>query len=121
MVRKSFENLIISTYGVEGEQPWATHPGFSVFRHESNRKWFAVVMELTLDKLGFDSKEKVNVVNLKCDSMLMGSLLTDEGIHPAYHMNKNHWITARLDGRVDMEKLAWLLEISFNLTDKKRR
>lgn len=121
MFREKFEKHITSTYGVKAEQPWITSPKSSVYRHENNRKWFALVMEISKSKLGISSENTVNVVNLKCDLMLIGSLVTEDGIHPAYHMNKNYWITVRLDGSVDMDKLKWLLEISFNLTDKKRR
>ena len=48
----------------------------------------------------------------------IGSLILDKGIHPAYHMNKNHWITVCLDGSVEEEKIMWLVDVSFELTDK---
>jgi predicted DNA-binding protein (MmcQ/YjbR family) len=49
----------------------------------------------------------------------MGSVLNETGIFPAYHMNKAHWISALLDGSVEKEKLEWLLDLSFDLTNKK--
>lgn len=32
--------------------------------------------------------ENIDVVNLKCDSVLVGSLLCESGFFPAYHMSK---------------------------------
>ena len=76
-------------------------------------------MEIPKQKLSIDDDSLVNVVNLKCDPLLIGSLLSENGIHKGYHMNKNYWITLRLDGSVDDEKIKWLLDISFNLTAPK--
>lgn len=40
------------------------------------------------------------------------------GILPAYHMNKEHWITILLDGTVSKEKICELIDISYELTGK---
>ncbi len=119
MIRKDFEKLIEEKYSVEPEYPWQSAPSFAVFRHDINKKWFAVIMTITKDKLGLDSTEEINVVNLKCDPLFMGSVLNETGIFPAYHMNKAHWISVVLDGSIEKEKLEWLLELSFDLTNKK--
>ena len=119
MNRIELNNFISSYYGVEAEYPWIKHPTFAVYRHKDNKKWFAVIMELSGDKIGIDV-ERVNVVNLKCDPLLIGSLLCDKGIHKGYHMNKNYWITVCLDGSVNEEKIKWLLDLSFELTSKRR-
>lgn len=119
MIRKDFEKLIEEKYSVEPEYPWQSAPSFAVFRHDINKKWFAVIMTITKDKLGLDSTEEINVVNLKCDPLFMGSVLNETGIFLAYHMNKAHWISVVLDGSIEKEKLEWLLELSFDLTNKK--
>ena len=33
--------------------------------------------------------ESIDVVNLKCDPLLIGSLRSEPGFFPAYHMNKD--------------------------------
>ena len=76
-------------------------------------------MQLPKNKIGLESDELVNVVNLKCEPLLIGSLILDDGIQKAYHMNKNHWITVRLDGSVGLEKIKWLLDLSYDLSDKR--
>ncbi len=121
MNRRIFEEYITEQYGAKAEYPWEKYPQFSVFRHKDNRKWFAVVMRIPKRKLGIDTDEAVDVVNLKCASELLDSMWKEQGIYPAYHMHKGHWITALLDGSVDAETLFWLLEISVELTAGKKK
>ena len=49
---------------------------------------------------------------------MLGSLLEEKSFYPAYHMNKEHWITICLDGSVDDEKILSLIDISYDLTVK---
>ena len=119
MNREALDNHIKETYGVVAEFPWLSAPTFAIYRHKSNNKWFAVMMEIPKNKIGIEEDGNINVVNLKSDPLLVGSLIIDNGIHPAYHMNKNHWITVCLDGSVEEEKVKWLLDLSFELAYKK--
>ena len=119
MNRQELEQHITEKYSIEPEYPWVKMPTFAVFRHSNNKKWFAVVMTITKDKLGFDSMENIDVVNLKCDQLLMGSVLNEQGIFPAYHMSKTHWISVALDGSAQEDKVKWLLDLSYDLTNKK--
>ena len=118
MNRKELESYISDKYSIEPEYPWAKMPTFAVFRHSDNKKWFAVNMTITKDKLGLDNTKNIDVVNLKCDPLLMGSVLNEWGIFPAYHMNKTHWISVALDGSVEEDKVKWLLDLSYDLTNK---
>lgn len=120
MNRRELETNIEEIYGVSAEYPWASAPSFAVFRHKSNKKWFAVIMTITKDKLGIDSAGAIDVVNLKCDPLLIGSVVKDEGIFPAYHMNKSHWVSVALDGSVNPQQLDFLLNLSYDLTKGKK-
>lgn len=121
MNRKDLTIYIIKRYGAEPEYLWAKHPNFAVFRHGGNRKWFAVVMDIPKNKLGLMGTETLDIVNLKCDPRLSGSLRGEPGIFPAYHMNKENWITVALDGSVPDDKLKTLLDISHGATAPKPR
>ncbi len=121
MDRAAFDKYIADTYGVRSEFPWMQYPSFAVYRHESNQKWFAVVMHLPRSKFGLADDGAVDVVNLKCDPIMTGSLCKENGIYPAYHMNKTYWISVFLDGSVEDDKLTWLLALSYNFTKPKRR
>lgn len=121
MNREALDKHIKTAYNVTAEFPWMSAPSYAVYRHQSNKKWFAVIMDIPKSKLGFESDETVCIVNLKNDPIMIGSLHKDDGIFPAYHMNKSYWISVLLNGTVDDEKLKWLLDISFGLTKEKVR
>ena len=106
---------IEETYGVLGEYPFAKDAATCVFRHGSNRKWFAVIMEIPKEKLGLSGGD-LRVVNVKCDTRLIGSFRQEKGIFPAYHMSKAHWLTIALDGTVEADKIKFLLDMSYDLT-----
>lgn len=119
MTREKVQKYIYEKYNILPEYPWFKYPKYAVFRHQNNKKWFAVVMDLEKGKLGIDGEGKLDVLNVKSDTFLIGSLLGEKGFFPGYHMNKNHWITIALDGSVEEDKIKGLLDLSFDLTNKK--
>ena len=119
MNREELESYILNHYSTEPDYPWADTPRAAVFRHVANRKWFALLMEVPLDKLGLARMEKLDIVNFKCDPILIASLRGETGIFPAYHMNKASWITVSLDGSVPVETIELLLDVSYELTKPK--
>ena len=121
MNRKELEAYILNHYSTEADYPWADTPRAAVFRHVANRKWFALVMEVPRDKLGLAGTEKLDIVNFKCDPILISSLRGETGIFPAYHMNKAGWITVALDGSVQAKTIELLLDVSYELTKPKIR
>jgi predicted DNA-binding protein (MmcQ/YjbR family) len=117
MDRQTVFGYIKKKYKVLPEYPWRRYDSNAVFRHNDNKKWFALVMEMQRDKLGFSGTEYVDVVNLKIDDMFFRDMIIREnGILPAYHMNKMHWITVLLDGTVAEEKIFELIDMSFLAT-----
>ena len=121
MNREELEVYILNYYATQPDYPWADTPRAAVFRHAGNRKWFALVKEVPRDKLGLAGTEKLDIVNFKCDPILISSLRGETGIFPAYHMNKASWITAALDGSVPAETIKLLLDVSYELTKPKPR
>ena len=121
MDRKEFLQYVSNNYGVEPEYIFTKHPGFCVFRYISNRKWFAAVMDVPRKKLGLDGAEPLDVVNLKCDPILIGSLRKESGIFPAYHMDKESWISVALDGSVPDDQINMLLDMSYDETAPKTK
>lgn len=55
----------------------------AAFRHSGNRKWFAIIMSVTEDRLGLKGDKILDIVNFKCEQALIGSLLGEEGFYPA--------------------------------------
>ncbi len=116
MNRIELENYINDTFSTTGEQLFVRYPSFQVFRHQGNRKWFAVIMDIPRKNLGLSGDEMISVVNLKCDPLLIGSFREEPGIFPAWHMNKAHWLTVALDGTAANEPLMFLLNMSYERT-----
>ena len=107
-------------YGTEPEYLWAELPTAAVLRHSgSNKKWYAVMMEVERERLGLEGGGKVDIIDTKCDPLLVGSMILNDGFLPAYHMNKTHWITILLDGSVKMSEIENMLDLSYDLTRKK--
>ncbi len=121
MNRAEWETYILETYQAEGDFPWARYPDYEVFRHGSNQKWFALVMEIPREKLGLPGDGNLAVMNLKCGPALVGALRSETGFFPAYHMSKDSWITAALDGTVADDQLKALLDVSYDLTKPKKK
>jgi len=119
MNREEFEKYLLKTFNIKPEYPWVRYPSFAVFRHTDSKKWFAVIMSIDKSKLGLTGQGKIDVVNLKRDVNMPLPFGVESGIFPAYHMNKEHWITVLLDSIVTQENLKFLLSISYDLTLKK--
>ena len=122
MTREGLEILIYQKYGVRADYPFAEDFESGVFRHTDNGKWFGIAMRIPKRKLSPCDEGTVDVLNLKCAPEVIEGLVGNEsGIYPAYHMNKMHWLTVLLDGTCDDATVEWILDISFDLTKKKRR
>ena len=119
MDRSAFFSYVERQYGISADHPFEGDGDTAVFRHEINRKWFAIVMTVPREKLGLEGKGNIDIVNLKCTPALIGSLLRDRGFFPAWHMNKSHWISAALDGSADSDTLGFITNLSFELTRPK--
>lgn len=112
--RQRIENHIRDTYGAEPEHLWERYPDYAVFRHPASRKWYAAVMVIPADRLGLERGGSVEIVNLKCGHILLGSLLGDAGFFPAYHMSKSSWVSVLLDGTVPDERIFRLIDLSWD-------
>ena len=112
---------IFDAYSVEPDHPFAMDDVTSVYCHSDNRKWFALTMRIPYRTLGISKDGDVDVLNIKCDPILIGSLRGRPGFYPAYHMNKDKWITILLDGSADSADIIPLLAMSYELTASKAR
>ncbi len=119
MNRTEYENLIRNTYSVSGDRPFGDDQTILIFRHNDNKKWFGAVMTIPKVRLGINSEGKIDVVNVKCSQDIIDSMCQEDGIYPAYHMNKRHWLTVALDGSAKDSTVKFLTEISYELTKSK--
>ena len=85
---------------------------WTAMRHCGNKKIFALIFER-------DGKIWINV---KCDTEWRDFW---RGAHasvlPGYHMNKEQWISVRLDGSVTEGEIKDLIDLSYGLTEPKKK
>lgn len=116
MKRDQIFAYVKDTYGTEPDYPWAKSPEYAVLRHSGSRKWYGLIMNLPGHILGLEEHRDVEVMNLKCDPFLIGTLRSQDGFFPAYHMNKEHWITLLLEGPISDGEIFDLIDLSYDLT-----
>ncbi len=103
-------------YGTEPEFLWAKFPDNAILRHKDNAKWYAALLIVPKRKLGIAGEGTADILDLKCDPVLIGSLIDGRSIFPGYHMNKEHWITVRLDGSLEDKDIFALIDMSYEIT-----
>ena len=104
-------------FSTDAEYPWNDES--FIFRHRTNRKWFAVGMRLPYRRLGLQGEEPVDILDVKCGPLLMDVYRRQPGVLPGYHMNKDNWLTLLLDGTAEEQTVKELLELSYDLTDSR--
>ena len=108
-------NLIYERYGVKPDFPWNDDNG--VFRHLDTRKWFSLIMFVSIDSLLKNGdRHMLNIMNVKIDTSKRDELYEIKGIYPAFHMNHKMWISIALDETISDDKIMKLIQCSFDLT-----
>lgn len=133
-IRQEILEYASAAYGTKPEYLWRDSPNCAVLRHSSNNKWYGLIMDVPKSRLGFPENNDsgslihhrtddavVDILNVKCDPDLSGSLRMQDGFFPAYHMHKGHWLSILLDGTVEKERIFPLLDMSFLLTDARKK
>ena len=121
MNRTQYEEMLNSVYSTSADMPFGDDQSIHIFRHADNKKWFAAVMTVPCSYLGIKRDGKIDIVNLKCAVDIIDSMWIEDGVVPAYHMNKRHWVSVALDGSAKDETIRFLTEISYDLTKTKTR
>ena len=67
------------------------------FMVEDKGKWYGLMMEVPLQKLGVASQANALILNVKIHPEDKERLITTDGVYEAYHMNKKHWISIALN------------------------
>ena len=118
MTKQQLFEYCLNTYGTSPDYPFDEDFETSVLRHADSGKWYALLMRLPRRKVTGVGDEVVDVVNLKIPAELFGSFGTADGVYPAYHMNKMHWISVILtDAPADL--VTFLVGVSHAATARK--
>ena len=105
---------IVPYYGNPFEKTDAM--GFMV---EDKGKWYGLMMEVPLQKLGVTSQANALILNVKIHPEDKERLIAHDGIFEAYHMNKKHWISIALNVCSDDALIKECIYISYKCVAKK--
>ena len=120
MTKQTLLTYCLNAYGTAADYPFDDDFETAVLRHRDTRKWYAITMRVSRRKFGFDSDEVIDVVNLKLPTEMLGSFGAADGVYPAYHMNKLHWISVLLPDAPD-DAVQFLIDVSFEATKMRKK
>ncbi len=106
---------ICEKYGNKLEYLWKKFPGNAVWRRKDNEKWYGVLLAVSRRKLGLDSDETAEIIDLRSDPKILESLIDHQRYFPGWHMNKKHWFTIILDGSVPTDEIFQRIDESYLL------
>lgn len=115
---KQLIQYVRKTYGDELEFLWQKFPDNAVWRRKDTGKWYAALLTVSQSKLGLDSTEKVEILDLRIQPENLEALIDNQCYFPGYHMNKKHWYTILLDGSVPFDEIQTRIDASYQLGTK---
>lgn len=104
-------------YQDEPEFAWDKFPGYGIFRNSSNKKWYAIIMNVDKSKIE-DQTGEVEIMNVKLAPESIPVLLKKKGFYPSYHMQKKNWITIILDNTLSDEEIIQFVMESHRYTEQ---
>ena len=108
-------------YNTTPDFPWKKYPTFCTLKENTNNKWYGLIMNIPFNLLLENKESSVDVINIKLESQKIKSLIDNVNFFPAYHMNKEKWISVLLgDAGLD-EPIKNLLALSYELTAPKKK
>ena len=106
-------NYIYKTYHDKPNFEWDDNTS-AVFKNNKG-KWYALIMNISFNKLKEESNNNVDIINIKLEPDEITSLIKEDGYYLAYHMNKTHWITIVLNDTIKDEIIEKLISKSYKL------
>jgi len=113
---KQVIEYIRQKYDDELEFLWEKFDDIAIWRNDQNNKWYALIGIIPKNKIGIDSEEKIEMINLRFQKEKIEEMIDNNKVFPGYHMNKKSWITIKLDESVRIKEIFKLIDNSYNLS-----
>jgi hypothetical protein len=112
---KEVISYVRDRYSDELEYLWKKFPDNAVWRRKDTKKWYGAILTVSKSKLGLESSEIAEILDLRIQPQKMEELLSNENYYPGWHMNKKNWYTIILDGSVETEEIYKCIDESYRL------
>ena len=109
-------NYIKEKYNDELEFLWEKFDDNAIWRNKQNNKWYALLLTVSKRKLGIESDDMVEIIDLRYQKEEIDRIIDNKNIFPGYHMNKKSWITIKLDNSVNIKQIYKLIDNSYNMS-----
>lgn len=106
-------------YNDDLEYLWEKFPNNAVWRNKENNKWYGALIILSENKLGIESDKLIDIIDLRYQKDTIKEIIDNKRVFGGYHMNKNNWITIKLDGSIDIKEIYKLIDNSYQLSLRK--
>lgn len=94
---------------------WKKFPDNAIIRRADNRKWHALLVKVAADKAGLTSSELVDLLIVRAEPATIAAKLQAGTALPAYHMNKQPWLSYQFDQKTPLADLMAAIEASRKL------
>lgn len=111
-----FVGKIKEKYDDQLQYLWKKFPKNAVWKNKINQKWYGILLVITKDKLGIDSNDEIEIIDLRYPKEHIHEIIDNIHIFPGYHMNKNNWITIVLDSGFESSAIYKLVDNSYQLS-----
>lgn len=116
---KEIIKYIKEKYDDDLEFLWKKFDDNAVWRNKKNNKWYGALLIVSENKIGIESDKIIEIIDLRYQKEDIKNFVNNETIFPGYHMNKDNWITIKLDGSVKTEKIIKLVDNSYKISLEK--
>ncbi len=113
---KEVIKYIKDKYNDDLEYLWEKFPTDAIWRNKKSGKWYGLLLVIEESKLGINSKNIVEIIDLRYQKSNIENIVDNKKIFRGYHMNKNSWITIKLDGSFDIKDIYKLIDNSYELS-----
>lgn len=108
-------DYVTQKYHTELEYLWEKFDDNAIWRRPDTKKWYGLLIVLNRQKLDGQTDARTEIIDLRAAPATIAQLIDHRTVFPAYHMNKQHWLTICLDGTMPTAKICKLLDQSYAL------
>lgn len=116
---KEIIKYVKEKYNDDLEFLWKKFPGNAIWRNKTNNKWYGALLVISERKLEIESDKIVEIIDLRYPKDKIKQVIDNDKIFPGYHMNKESWITIRLNGDMSTKKIFELIDNSYKISLEK--